>query len=72
MECPFKVGDKIHEVDASGALDVSKPDAMVTEITEKGFKYNYDTPFPIGRIAWGELAVGGECYPLGIRFWKKV
>ncbi len=92
MNCPFKVGDCIHEIRPFSAnvagpmildglwqlldlaalpLDSTKPDATVTEITDKGFKYTYDYPIPFGRAAWGMMQDGGECYPEAYKFWRK-
>ncbi len=95
IECPFKVGDRVHEVVYAGGysvmqlgmegvevtsyvpmddvlLDWSKPDATVTAITERGFEYRYDCKVPIGRAAWGSYTEGGECYPEGYPYWRKV
>lgn len=57
---------------APAKLDITKPDAIVTEITERGFKYEYDYPAPIGRAEWGEMAVGGEVYEEGFGMWERV
>ncbi len=93
MECPFKVGDRIHEtgpfcVNVAGPmildglsqlidpaalpLDSFKPDATVTELTERGFKYRYDDRVPIGRAQWGTWTEGGECFEGGFQFWRKI
>lgn len=85
-ECPFKVGDRIYELNAwrlyngpdvdecspSNTLDLSKPDATVTAVTEKGFMYVYDTPVPHGRHEWGQMMVGGGCFPEGYAYWQKL
>jgi len=52
--------------------DWSKPDATVTAIIENGFTYEYDYPIPHGRAEWGEMCTGGDCYPEGYRFWRKI
>lgn len=86
--CPFKVGDRIHELDVKlsfhatnpfldksepiDRLDLTKPDATVTAITEAGFEYIYDCPVPIGRAAWDSHTEGGECFPAGYSFWRKI
>lgn len=85
--CPFKVGQRIHEQRSVWAysntenvslaslrfeLDPTKPDATVTAITAKGFTYEYDNPIPFGRAAWGEMTMGGECYPEGYIYWRAV
>lgn len=52
--CPFKIGDRIFEIQ-DGTL------ATVTEITERGFKYEYDEMkhvIPILNLSYS----GGECY----------
>jgi hypothetical protein len=88
MNCPFKVGDIIHEIRAIPCITVAKdrsrtvsfrreldefrPDAVVTAITERGFTYEYDYPVPIGRAEWGEMMVGGECYEAGFSMWRKI
>lgn len=78
--CPFKVGQRIHEriatyfrgMEWAIQIDETKPDAIVTGITEQGFTYEYIRPVIIGRAAWGQVATGGECYPEGYRFWVVV
>jgi hypothetical protein len=89
MNCPFKVGDIIHEIRpvlmrlppwpmrgksscVLDELDESRPDAVVTKITEHGFTYAYDYPVPIGRAEWGEAAWGGDVYEAGFGQWRKV
>ncbi len=88
MICPFKVGDRVHELRVPGVftrdlmdislelplpeLDPSKPDATVTALTARGFEYRYDKPIPFGRAADGCVAHGGTCYPEGYRFWRLV
>ncbi len=91
MECPFKVGDRIHEIQFGGIstslgataerpfedsyiweFDRARPDATVTELTERGFKYRYDERVPIGRAAWGTWTEGGECFEGGFQFWRKI
>ena len=59
----FKVGDKIKETCRWNQL------ATITEITEKGFKYEYDEAQPfIPR--WGLTFTGGECYQEGFHLWE--
>jgi hypothetical protein len=82
MNCPFQVGDRIHElapvlsyqdeVVPTDLLDPTKPDATVTEITEYGFAYRYDFRIPIGRAEWGTWTEGGECYSEGFPYWRKI
>lgn len=86
MICPFKIGDRVHELRNRGVftrrleagfdiplqweLDMTKPSATVTEITERGFKYEYDDPVPfIPR--WGMTFLGGECFEEGFQYWRK-
>lgn len=87
MICPFKVGDRIHEVRAQAGfghgpeypvesepvweLDESKPDATVTALTARGFAYRYDRPIQFVRPDWG-MAQGGEVYEEGFQFWRKI
>ncbi len=90
-ECPFKVGDRIHEIEFRGVttslgatadrpfedsytweLHPNRPDAIVTELTERGFCYRYDSRVPIGRAAWGTWTEGGECFEDGFQFWRKI
>lgn len=53
---PFKVGDRIRDSSAHYPVE-----ATVTELTVRGFKYEYDTPQSfIPR--WGMSFVGGETY----------
>lgn len=86
--CPFKAGQRIRPQRCLGAFtsnrvlvyhfpfefgdDPTQPDATVTAITEKGFAYEYDNLVPFGRAAWGEMMVGGECYPEGYAYWRAV
>ena len=86
--CPFKVGQRIHELTSEGfvsgwpepfaivpgktVFDLSRPDAIITAITDRGFTYEYSSPVPHGRIAWGEMVTGGECFPEGYRYWVSV
>ena len=82
MNCPFQVGDRIHElapvlsyrddVVPINLLDPTKPDATVTEITECGFAYSYDCKVPIGRAAWGTWTEGGECFENGFSYWRLI
>ena len=55
---PFPVGQRVqYRFDPSVR-------GVVTELTEKGFKYKLDHPQTIGRAAWGMQSHGGEvfCY----------
>jgi hypothetical protein len=88
IECPFKVGDRIHEMRTQGGFshgpeypveapiqwefDSAKPDATVTALTARGFTYRYDHPIPIGRAAWGTTTEGGECFEGGFAYWRKI
>ncbi len=88
MECPFKVGDRIRGLRAQYGFghgpeypvdariewedDTSRPDATVTELTERGFKYRYDERVPIGRAQWGTWTEGGEIFEGGFQFWRKI
>ena len=87
MNCPFIIGDRIHRLsgitiyqdgkvleDLNGVLrlDPLEPDATVTELTEKGFKYRYDSRVPIGPVRWGSWTKEGECFELGFPYWRKV
>lgn len=52
---PFKVGDRIR------GTDTWNTESTVTELTTRGFKYEYDQPVSwIPR--WGMSFVGGEVY----------
>ena len=64
-------GTKIGDMTRS-TLDSSKPDAIVTAASEQGFTYEYDRPIPFGRAAWGEMMIGGDCYPEGYAYWWAV
>jgi hypothetical protein len=81
--CPFKVGDRVHELapltiycqwgmGKDLVRDETRPDAIVTGVTERGFTYEYTCPIPHGRAAWGQMMVGGECFPEGYGYWVKV
>lgn len=53
---PFKVGDRVRDLrDFRAAF-------TVTELTTRGFKYQYDIPQPFGRAQWGQQMIGGEIY----------
>lgn len=83
---PFKVGDRIHEwewlpvpsntlhyviKDAPRRPHGFHPDAIVTELTARGFKYDYVEKVPfIARE--GSYFIGGECFPNGYHMWFKV
>lgn len=80
MTCPFKVGDRVHEVSVMTYLDgveqgytlyPGKPDATVTALTARGFEFRYDYPITIGPARWGQQSVGGECYEEGFPWWRK-
>jgi hypothetical protein len=87
MTCPFKVGDKVHEVRQPGVftrdmmdipleqslpeLDPSKPDATVTALTARGFTYRYDRPIQFNRPYWGTTQEG-EVFEEGFHWWRKV
>lgn len=85
MNCPFKVGDRIHKLRAlptynsslAGALglttweDDSRPDATVTALTACGFEYRYDKPIQFVRPDWGTTD-GGEVFEEGFHMWRKV
>lgn len=61
---PFKVGDRVHNKHSSW------PDATVTKITERGFKYEYDKPVLISpRLG---STTGGEAYCEGFESWEVV
>lgn len=85
--CPFQVGDRIREqetfpgyyddADPEHSYQILRdhpthPDATVTAITSDGFAFEYDTPVPMGRVQWGQMCTGGECYPEGYQFWRKL
>lgn len=55
MECTFKVGDRIRPTQSFA------PDATVTEITERGFKYVYDEVWHV-HPRLGISFSGGEEY----------
>ncbi len=66
--CPFAVGDRVQETDYAHR---HHPAATVTAITASGFTYEFDTPVSfIPR--WGMSFVGGECYPEGYQYWRKI
>jgi hypothetical protein len=82
MNCPFKVGQRIREkepvimfdgkiVSVGPNLDKGR-DAIVTEITERGFKYDYiNAPIPwIPRLDMSFM--GGECFENGFDTWEAV
>jgi len=52
---PFPVGTRIRDLR-------DRRESTVTELTQRGFKYEYDTPQPFGRAAWGQQMTGGEVY----------
>lgn len=63
--CPFKIGDRVRQKHSS-----TWPEAKVTELTERGFKYEFDAPFVLGtRIG---STTGGECYETGFDSWELV
>ncbi len=85
-DCPFKVGDLIHEWDSQHSwsadggqtwqtservLNDRHPDAVVTELTPRGFKYQYTerVPFIAREGSWFE---GGECFPSGYHCWTLI
>lgn len=81
--CPFAVGQRIHERSPTVfysefgeglrlELDPTRPDAIVTALTERGFSYEYLTPVPFGRAAWGQMMTGGEYFPEGYQYWVAV
>ena len=51
----FKIGDKIR------SRSVFEPRATVTEVTERGFKYEYDEVWCM-HPRLGLSSKGGECY----------
>lgn len=53
-------------------LDDCRPDATVTALTERGFKYRYDCRVPIGRAQWGTYTEGGECFEAGFLYWHRL
>jgi hypothetical protein len=64
MSCPFKVGDRVRSKHSSW------PEATVTEITERGFKYRYDKLVVISpRLG---STTGGEAYREGFDGWERV
>ena len=78
MTCPFKVGDRVHEIrpvfrteGGHDEIDPTKPDATVTALTARGFKYRYDKPIQFVRADWGTTQEG-EVYEEGFRFWRLV
>ena len=76
-EWPFEVGDKICELEyeptygGGPAFKVAlhKPHATVTELTHRGFKYQYDTDVSLNPF---QFVSGGECFPNGYHMWRKV
>ncbi len=86
IDCPFKVGDRIHELHnvhyhAAGTIDAppvvdeldpSRPDATVTAVTERGFDYDYDERVTFGRAEYGTWTTGGTIFPAGYRWWRKI
>lgn len=64
---PFKVGDRVRY---KREIRGSWPEATVTEITERGFRYEYDEPFVLGtRIG---STIGGEAYESSFHWWELV
>lgn len=75
IACPFKVGDRIRElyfntIRRDWMTNENVPPATVTALTSAGFDYIYDYEIPIGRPEWGQMAVGGTCYPEGYRYYQ--
>lgn len=76
IPCPFHSGEFIHElrfdtIRRDWVKDESRPDAVITEITLSGFRYEYE--YPVTLVArWNWTIEGGECYPDGFRFWRNV
>lgn len=72
MSNTFQDGDRIHEtfVDINGDKFrfISRPDAFIMEITQKGFRYQYVEP------VWTRegMITGGECYLNGFDSWEIV
>lgn len=58
----FHVGARIED-------RFNKMKATVTEITEHGFKYEYDAPFNLGHRS-GTL--GGQCFFEGFKNWRRI
>jgi len=79
MDCPFKKGDRIVNkgitVDLGGGCPLVTTNsggqtASVIEITNKGFKYELDTPVTIHPlIGWYRE---GEVYPEGFGQWELI
>lgn len=70
---PFKVGDRIHELRCTMEgwdKDTLRPDAIVTELTDKGFKYDYVRHVSLG-ARYGHMT-GGHCLPEGYDLWMLV
>ncbi len=61
MENPFKVGDRIKSI--------FSPIGTVTELTERGFKYEYDEPWHV-HPRLGITYTGGECYETGFHLYR--
>lgn len=53
---PFSVGTRIRDLRAFGQ------ESTVTELTVRGFKYEYDHPIPHGPARYGMMSTGGEVY----------
>lgn len=73
--CPFKVGDRIHELMWIGSSKgyfqqfiTSKPDATVTRVTEQSFQYEYVEKMRV-HANEDRYYTGGECYPGGYHTW---
>ena len=60
---PFRVGDRIFEKQRGYV-------AMVTEHTERGFRYKFDKPVNAAHPLLGQES-GGECYAAGFDGWEK-
>lgn len=61
---PFKVGDRVRNRHANW------PEGKITEITERGFRYEYDKPFWLSpRLGY---LTGGEAYRESFDSWEVV
>jgi hypothetical protein len=65
VACPFKVGDRVrYKKEIRGLW----PEATVTAITERGFRYEYDKPFVLGtRIG---STTEGEAFESAFNWWE--